>query len=46
LSRPFRGDEIGREPARAAGEMWQVLGSLNAADSGSFISYNGSRLPW
>jgi len=46
LSRPFRGDEIGREPARAAGEMWQVLQSLNADDSGSFIAYDGSRLPW
>ena len=46
LSRPFRGDEIGREPARAAGEMWQVLQSLNADDSGRFIAYDGSRLPW
>jgi NAD(P)-dependent dehydrogenase (short-subunit alcohol dehydrogenase family) len=46
LSRPFRGDEIGREAALAAGEMWQVLQGLGAEDSGRFVAYDGERLPW
>ena len=46
LSRPFRGDEIGREAAQAAGEMWQVLQGLGAEDSGRFVAYDGQSLPW
>ena len=46
LSRPFRGDEIGRDAAQAAREMWQVLQGLGAEDSGSFVAYDGARLPW
>jgi NAD(P)-dependent dehydrogenase (short-subunit alcohol dehydrogenase family) len=46
LSRPFRGDEIGREAAQAAGEMWQVLQGLGAEDSGCFLAYDGESLPW
>jgi NAD(P)-dependent dehydrogenase (short-subunit alcohol dehydrogenase family) len=46
LSRPFRGDEIGCEAAQAAAQMWRVLTSLEAADSGSFVAYDGQRLPW
>ena len=46
LSRPFRGDEIGRDPAEAATAMLQVLDGLNADDSGSFVAYDGQRLPW
>jgi len=46
LSQPFRGAEIGREPTLAAGEMLAVLAGLSPADSGSFISYSGERLPW
>jgi NAD(P)-dependent dehydrogenase (short-subunit alcohol dehydrogenase family) len=46
LSRPFRGDEIGREAAQAAGEMWQVLQGLGAEDSGRFLAYDGESLPW
>jgi len=46
LSRPFRGAQIGRPPSVAAGEMLDVLGSLDAKDSGSFVSYDGARLPW
>jgi NAD(P)-dependent dehydrogenase (short-subunit alcohol dehydrogenase family) len=46
LSRPFRGDEIGREAALAAGEMWQVLQGLGAEDSGRFVAYDGQSLPW
>ena len=46
LSRPFRGAEIGRPASVAAGEMLAVLGGLGREDSGSFVSYDGARLPW
>lgn len=46
LSRPFRGDEIGRPPALAAAQMLAVLDSLQAEDNGSFVAYDGARLPW
>jgi NAD(P)-dependent dehydrogenase (short-subunit alcohol dehydrogenase family) len=46
LSRPFRGEEIGREPAQAAAEMLAVLDGLQAEDSGAFVAYSGERLPW
>ncbi|PND39441.1 short-chain dehydrogenase [Paucibacter aquatile] len=46
LSRPFRGEQIGRPPALAAREMLAVLDRVQAEDSGSFLSYQGERLPW
>ena len=46
LSRPFRGDQIGRDPVTAAGEMLGVLDGLGSDDSGSFVAYSGQRLPW
>lgn len=46
LSRPFRGDEIGREPLEAAGAMLGSLDALGAEDSGCFLAYDGQRLPW
>jgi NAD(P)-dependent dehydrogenase (short-subunit alcohol dehydrogenase family) len=46
LSRPFRGDEIGREPALAAAQMLAALDALQPEDSGSFVAYDGQRLPW
>jgi NAD(P)-dependent dehydrogenase (short-subunit alcohol dehydrogenase family) len=46
LSRPFRGDEIGRDPAEAATSMLSALDGLRAEDSGSFVAYDGQRLPW
>lgn len=46
LSRPFRGDEIGRDPDQAAAAMLEVLNGLGADDSGSFVAYDGQRLPW
>jgi NAD(P)-dependent dehydrogenase (short-subunit alcohol dehydrogenase family) len=46
LSRPFRGDEIGRDPAEAAAQMLAALDGLQADDSGSCISYSAQRLPW
>jgi NAD(P)-dependent dehydrogenase (short-subunit alcohol dehydrogenase family) len=46
LSRPFRGEQIGRPPEVAAAEMLGVLDGLSADDSGRFISYRGEALPW
>ena len=46
LSAPFGGARIGRSPAVATGEMLAVLDALACADSGSFVAYDGSRLPW
>jgi NAD(P)-dependent dehydrogenase (short-subunit alcohol dehydrogenase family) len=46
LSQPFRGEQIGRPPLDAAGDMFKVIESLEKQDSGTFISYSGERLPW
>jgi len=46
LSRPFRGDEIGRDPSEAAAQMLAALDGLRAEDSGCFVAYDGQRLPW
>ena len=46
LSRPFRGESIGRPAHAAAADMLHVLDQLTSADSGSFRSYNGAELPW
>jgi NAD(P)-dependent dehydrogenase (short-subunit alcohol dehydrogenase family) len=46
LSRPFRGEEIGRPASQAAQEMLQVLEGLRPEDSGSFVAWDGQVLPW
>jgi hypothetical protein len=46
LSRPFKGDDIGREPATAAAQMLTTLDGVTAADTGCFRAYDGQRLPW
>lgn len=46
LSKPFKGQEIGRPALEAAQDMLNVLLSVKQADSGTFISYSGERLPW
>lgn len=46
LSRPFRGDEVGRTPQQAVSEMLQALQSLRPEDSGRFTAYDGRELPW
>jgi NAD(P)-dependent dehydrogenase (short-subunit alcohol dehydrogenase family) len=46
LSKPFKGEQIGRPPLDAAQDMLNVLLSLNKEDSGTFISYSGEQLPW
>ena len=46
LSRPFRGDELGREPDVAAQEIFHTLEKLELKDSGCFKSYSGETIPW
>jgi NAD(P)-dependent dehydrogenase (short-subunit alcohol dehydrogenase family) len=46
LSKPFRGEQIGRPPLDAAQDMLKVMEEIEASDSGSFLSYSGERLPW
>jgi NAD(P)-dependent dehydrogenase (short-subunit alcohol dehydrogenase family) len=46
LSKPFRGEQIGRPAMDAAQDLLRVIYSLKNEDSGSFISYASERLPW
>lgn len=46
LSKPFRGEQIGRPAAQAAAELLAVIDGLGPDDSGQFIAYDGQRLPW
>ena len=46
LSRPFRGELIGRPAHDAASDMLTVLNTLRPSDSGAFLAYDGTRLPW
>ena len=46
LSRPFRGDTIGRPVDGAAARLLGLLDGLGSDDSGRFVSYDGQRLPW
>lgn len=46
LSQPFQGAAAARPADEAARDLLAVLDSLAPADSGSFIAWNGERLPW
>ena len=46
LSKPFKGEQIGRPALSAAQEMLHTLNLLAPADSGTFVAYDGERLPW
>ena len=46
LSRPFGGERIGTPAALCAAQLLAVLDSLRPADSGCFVAYDGTRLPW
>ena len=46
LSKPFRGEQIGRPASIAAAEMYRVIENLELNDSGSFLTYSGEKLPW
>jgi NAD(P)-dependent dehydrogenase (short-subunit alcohol dehydrogenase family) len=46
LSKPFRGEQLGRSTSDAALDMLRVINQLTPADTGTFVAYNGERLPW
>lgn len=46
LSKPFRGEQIGRPAQDAATDMLRVIENLQKEDSGCFFSYSGEKLPW
>ena len=46
LSKPFKGEQIGRPARVAVQEMLETLNQLNPADTGTFVTYQGERLPW
>ena len=46
LSAPFGGADIGRPPDLAAAQMLAVIDGLRPDDSGSFVAWDGQRLPW
>ena len=46
LSKPFRGEQIGRPAQDAVADMFRVIENIKKEDSGSFISYSGEKLPW
>ena len=46
LSRPFRGEQIGRPADQAAAEMLSVINQIQKEDTGSFLTYSGEKLPW
>ena len=46
LSRPFGGAETGRPADTAVAQMLAVIDSLVPDDSGSFVAWDGQRLPW
>jgi NAD(P)-dependent dehydrogenase (short-subunit alcohol dehydrogenase family) len=46
LSKPFRGQQIGRDPSEAVSDMFHVLENVSKEDSGSFVTYSGEKLPW
>lgn len=46
LSKPYNGVQIGRPALSAVQDMLQTLNQITAEDSGTFLAYNGERLPW
>jgi NAD(P)-dependent dehydrogenase (short-subunit alcohol dehydrogenase family) len=46
LSKPFRGEQIGRPALDAVADMFAVIEGLKKEDLGSFVSYSGEKLPW
>jgi len=46
LSKPFKGEQIGRPPLQAARDILQTLNGLQPVDSGCFVAYDGQPLPW
>jgi NAD(P)-dependent dehydrogenase (short-subunit alcohol dehydrogenase family) len=46
LSAPFRGAEIGRSPTQAAADLLARMDAAPPTQSGSFLAWDGSSVPW
>jgi NAD(P)-dependent dehydrogenase (short-subunit alcohol dehydrogenase family) len=46
LSKPFKGEALGRSALDASTEMLDALDQLTAEKSGGFFAYDGQELPW
>lgn len=46
LSKPFKGEQIGRPALDAVSDLFKVIESIEKQDSGRFLSYSGEKLPW
>jgi len=46
LSKPFRGQQIGKPAKEAVADMFEVIKGLSKEASGSFLSYSGESIPW
>ena len=46
LSKPFSGGRETFAPERAAALLLDVIGNVDAGDTGSFLAYDGSEIPW
>ncbi len=46
LSKPFKGEQIGHPAKEAAAELLAQIDQTLPSDSGTFVAYNGERLPW
>lgn len=46
LSKPFKGEQIGRPAEVAAAELLAQIDQAHPSDSGTFVAYNGEHLPW
>lgn len=46
LSKPFKGEQIGRSPSLAAQEILATLDAIKPEETGIFVAYDSERLPW
>jgi NAD(P)-dependent dehydrogenase (short-subunit alcohol dehydrogenase family) len=46
LSKPFKGETLGRSANEAANDMLKTLDQLTPEKSGGFFAYDGQELPW
>ncbi len=46
LSKPFKGETLGRPALDAAQDMLRVIDSMVPGDTGRFMAYNAEALPW
>jgi hypothetical protein len=46
LSKPFKGETLGRSASDASDDLLRVLDWLSAEQTGGFFAYDGKELPW